>query len=305
MKLPSLLTEFLYKNKRLSLPGIGIFTLDPSAVIPDAYNKNMHTTAAGIEFKNASIHESDDDLIEYIRSHTGKIRPVAVADLASYLALGTEMLNIGKPFYLEGIGTLTKNKEGFLEFTQGEYTIVKHESLSADRPEKPGKRKSVLEEAQYEPQPNSIRRLLVFVAIIGGLAVIGGGGYLMYKKNVFTENKNESNAIVNDTTNNKKDTVQLASIADSLTARRTEKTPALSSSRDSVLYKFIILETANKAHALKRYNQLLSYELKIKMFTRDSNYFKVYFTFPAAPKDTIHIKDSLFREYAHKITIER
>jgi len=40
LKLPLLLTQFLYKNKKLTLPGIGIFTLDPSAVIPEEHNKS-------------------------------------------------------------------------------------------------------------------------------------------------------------------------------------------------------------------------------------------------------------------------
>ncbi|HEX4849372.1 MAG TPA: hypothetical protein VFV08_01135, partial [Puia sp.] len=114
MKLPSLLTQFLYQNKKLALPGIGIFTLDPSAELPDGHGKNPHATA-GIEFKPTRISQPDDDLIDFIRSHTGKIKPVAVADLESFLTLGHEMLNIGKPFFLEGIGIITKNKEGGLE----------------------------------------------------------------------------------------------------------------------------------------------------------------------------------------------
>ena len=33
--------------------------------------------------------------------------------------------------------------------------------------------------------------------------------------------------------------------------------------------------------------------------------FKLYFQFPALAKDTIHIKDSLRREYAHEVQIEQ
>jgi hypothetical protein len=87
LKLPSLLTQFLYKNKKLTLPGIGIFTLDPSAIIPEVHNKEQHETAMGIEFKNANILHPDDELIEFIRLHTGKIKPLAIADLDSYLTL--------------------------------------------------------------------------------------------------------------------------------------------------------------------------------------------------------------------------
>jgi hypothetical protein len=69
-------------------------------------------------------------------------------------------------------------------------------------------------------------------------------------------------------------------------------------------YKFIILSTYNKPHALRRYNQLLGFDLKIHLYEKDSTFFKVYFQFPALAKDTTHIKDSLRREYGHEIIIE-
>ena len=302
LKLPLLLTQFLYKNKRLSLPGIGIFTLDPTAVIPEGHGKNTHTTA-GIEFQPASIHEPENDLIEYIRVNTGKIKPVAIADLDSYLALGNELLNIGKPFFLEGIGTITKNKEGGLEFNPGEYSVVKYEEGLHEKTEKSGKRKSVLEEAQFEPQPNNIRKILLLVAIVGGLSIIGLGGYFFYKKNVNGSNHAEISNMANDTTAFKKDTTQLIPATDS--AKTKAIIPLHASLKDSVMYKFIILETYSKARALRRYNQLLSFDLKIHMHTRDSSFFKLYFSFPALTKDTTHIKDSLYRTYAHAVTIER
>jgi hypothetical protein len=301
LKLPLLLTQFLYKNKRLSLPGLGIFTLDPAAIIPEGHGKNTHTTA-GIEFKQVPIHDPEDELIEYIRVHTGKIKPVAVADLDSYLALGNEMLNIGKPFFLEGIGTITKNMEGGLEFNPGEYSVVKHEDSHSEKHDKAGKRKSVLEEAQFEPQPNNIRKILMLVAIVGGLSVIGLGGYYFYKKNANGSSHPEISTTVTDTIAFKKDTIQAVS-ADS--AKNKAIVPLHSLSKDSIMYKFIILETYNKARALKRYNQLLSYDLKINMHTKDSSFFKLYFSFPALPKDTARIKDSLYSQYAHRVTIER
>ena len=42
------------------------------------------------------------------------------------------MLNIGKPFYLEGIGTITKNKTGKFDFSPGEYTVIKEIGDSHD-----------------------------------------------------------------------------------------------------------------------------------------------------------------------------
>jgi len=278
-----------------------MFTLDPSAVIPDGNSKHNHSIALGIEFKNAVIHQPDDDLIEFIQANTGKIKPVAVADLDSYLTLGAEMLNIGKPFFLEGIGTITRQKGGGFEFSPGEYSVV--EGDASERADKPGRRKSVLEEAQYEPQPNNIRKILLLTALIIGLGVIGWGGYMMYKKSATAEKKKEINAVMNDSVA-VPDTTKLVAAKDSLLTNTQKLSVPIPVSKDSIAYKFIILETHNKERALKRYNQLVSYDLKINMYTKDSDLFKVYFTFPASPRDTVHIKDSLAREYAHHVSIE-
>ena len=85
-----------------------------------------------VQFQNANIAAADKELISFICENTGKIRPLAISDLDSYLHLGTEMLNIGKPFYLEGIGTITKNKSGKFDFSPGEYTLIKENTDAHD-----------------------------------------------------------------------------------------------------------------------------------------------------------------------------
>ena len=72
-----------------------------------------------IHFTNKNIAKPDDDFIDFIRIHTGKIRPLAESDLDSYLSDGKLLLNIGKPFFLEGIGTLQKARDGAYEFVPG------------------------------------------------------------------------------------------------------------------------------------------------------------------------------------------
>jgi len=301
LKLPLLLAQFLYTHKRLALPGVGIFTLDPSAEIPDSHSKNTHLGALGIEFKNATISQPEDELIGFIQANTGKIRPVAVSDLDSYLTLGAEMLNIGKPFFLEGIGTITRQKGGGFEFSPGEYSVI--EGMGPEKTEKPGKRKSVLEEAHFEPQPNNNRKIILFIALVAGLAIIGWGGYTLYKKSGADDQKPpQINSVVNDTTTAVADTAKQAK--DSVLDNHTPVAQNILQ-KDTIAYKYIILQTYNKDRALKRYNQLRSFQLKINLYTKDSSFFKLYFSFPAASKDTIHIKDSLSREYAHSVTIER
>ena len=304
MKLPSLLTQYLYKYKNLNLPGIGSFTLDPSAILPDDHSKNPHEAAKGIEFSNDFASQPDPDLIEFIRVNTGKIKPLAVADLESFLTLGFELLNIGKPFHLEGIGTLTKGQEGRIEFMPGEYTISRIEDSRAEGHKHVRKKQPVHEEPHFEarPQQAGSRKLIVTLAIFVGLIIIGWGGYQLYKKNSLGSAERDIAAV--DAKNKEQDSIRNLKMADSLDA--IQKKLAVEKARsDSPVMKFIILQTHNKEHALKRYNQLLSFRLKINLETQDSSYFKVFFSFPALLKDTIRIKDSLEREYAHKVVIEK
>jgi hypothetical protein len=313
LKLPLLLTQFLYQNKKLNLPGIGTFTLDPSTVIPEDIEKNPHEIVQGVEYRNAPVLKADDDLIEFIKLHTGKMKSLAEADLESYLTLGIQLLNIGKPFYFDGIGAIIKNQEGKYEFTPGEYISLKKDEPENEKKEKADKRKSVFDEKHddYQPQTNSLRKFLVAAGIIGGLALIGWGGYTLYKRNTYQENTNIVTPVTPDTIAAKTDTSSNNTITsappktDSVQLKTPENTVNNTVSGDSAKYKYIILATQNKYRALKRYNQLLSFDLKIKMETKDSSFFKLYFTFPARIKDTLHIKDSLNSEYGTKTIIER
>ena len=306
LKLPLLLTQFLYIQKKLNLPGIGSFTLDPTAVIPDDHNKDPHELAAGIAFLHIPVHHADDALIDFIRTHTGKIRPLAIADLESYLNLGTELLNIGKPFHLEGIGTLTKGQDGKYAFQQGEYAISKLDELHAEPVERPARHMPLLEQENldYGSSGKGSRNILVILTVIGALAVVGWGGYLFYKRNMVAQHKPEEIVVPGVVTAVDSSNIKSLAPADSSKSPKQGISPPLAFS-ESHPYKFIILRTSNKDHALRRYRQLISYDLKVNMETKDSSYFKIFFSFPALAKDTAHIKDSLKREYAHDIFIER
>jgi hypothetical protein len=307
VKLPSLLTQFLYKHKKLSLPGIGVFLLDPAAVIPDEPGKDVHIPAHGIEFKRSSAHVVDDELIEYIKAHTGKMKSLALADLESYLTLGTELLNIGKPFYLEGIGTLTKDKDGNFEFSPGEFSLVRPDEGTGEKAERSGRKKQVMEEAHPDEGGYSIsgRKILLTIAIVAGISVIAWGGYLMYRKSAATANEPVSSQVQHNAEPAKPDSTSANKPAADSSVKRPSAGTSLSRASDSIMYKYIILRTHDKPRALRRYNQLLSYDLQVRMEAIDSSYFKVYFSFPSVSRDTIHIKDSLYRVYAHPVTIER
>lgn len=340
MKLPQLLSQFLYQTKRLDLPGIGTFTLDAAAVIPQDADRLGHVPASGIHFQNVPVPAADDALITFIKDHTGKMKSLAAADLDFHLTTGRQLLNIGKPFYLEGIGTLLKTRDGRLEFTPGEYLVARLDDLSERKGAAPAM--GYDEPPREEPSGNNARQTLLLLGLLVGLIVIGWGGYYLYKRNNYTEPApNQARVIPESTATQARDTTALAGTAtDSIIAGKKDTTlanagakaanppdasamkPATDSPAKAAvnpaavqfmptpgagqsLYNFVILRTENKHHALRRYNQLLGYQLNIHMETKDSSFFKLYFPIAAAVRDTARIRDSLADVYAARVSIEQ
>jgi hypothetical protein len=325
------LSQFLYQNRKLDLPGIGSFTLDAGTVIPQEADRIGHQPAAGITFTNANIPSPSDDLVNYIKEHTGKMKSLAAADLDFYLTTGRQLLNIGKPFHIEGIGTLLKNNDGRLNFTPGEYLIPRVEGSGPER------KVSSHDEAQRdEPGNGNVRQrqTLLLIGLVAGIIIIAWGGYTFYKRNNYVEPAAENKAtVLPDTPTAKKPDTTAASratvdtMANRLAKKDTAKADATASQPTTTppppviaaayvpfvpqpkdgqsLFHFVILRTENKNHALRRYNQLLGYQLNIHMDQQDSSFFKLYFPIAATPGDTTHIKDSLADVYAARITIER
>jgi hypothetical protein len=329
LKLPQLLSQYLYQNKKMDLPGIGSFTLDADAVIPQESDRMGQQPATGIHFRNANIPIADDKLVDFIKEHTGKMKSLAASDLDFFLTTGRQLLNIGKPFYLEGIGTLIKNKEGFLEFSHGDYLLTRLEDGSPER------RANYEEPARdREPQGHSTKQGMLLALIVVGLVVIGWGGYYLYKRNNYPEPAEKRAVVVADTVSPADSThstvkapdtsgrqgnaaIKENPAAEGTTAAPPAKTtvpvatPPVAASQGpaapgAILYRFVILSTDNKHHALRRYEQLQGYQLNIKMDQKDSSWFKLYFPISALPRDTSYIKDSLADTYAAPhVIIER
>ena len=284
----------------MSLPGLGTFTLDKSVILPDEHDRTLHSMPNAVQFQNANIAAADKELISFICEQTGKIRPLAISDLDSYLNLGTEMLNIGKPFYLEGIGTITRNKSTGFDFAPGEYAVIReHGHAEAGRKKQPAA--EVKSESPSRPAGGG--QGLRIAGILCALVIVGFGGWWIAKN--YNKEPAEQNQAVQEAVAPAADTATTKSNIDSLQALNTVTKKASGEDTGAATYKFIILATENKYRALKRYNQLLGFDLKIHLYQKDSTLFKLYFQFPALTKDTIHIKDSLRREYAHEVQIEQ
>ena len=284
MKLAPLLANYLYKERKLNLAGIGTFSLDQNS-----RTQSERTSSEGISFTpDASIKE-DEGLINYISGETGKMKSLASSDLSSYLDIAKEFLNIGKPFQFEGIGTLVKHKNEQLEFTA--------DDVLSDKVKEAGMRElsatSISDEAltTYEslkPQTeknNSYKKIfLVGLAIITIVAIIFFVGKRMYQKDTSNEQQTASESIP------ASDTTKYISPSADTTVRQSAVTT------NKGAYRFVI-EVANRRRAFSRYSILKKGNLPIQMSTNDSVTYKLYFVLAATPADTARMSDSLSTWY--------
>jgi hypothetical protein len=287
LKFDTLLAQYLYQHKKLNLPGIGTFEADASYGPQEEGDKIK--SPEGISYRNVRVLQPDDDLIDFIKTHTGKMKPLALSDLEDYVALGKQFLNIGKPFYIEGIGTLKLTKEGKYEFTPGAYVTTKLEDPNFEKTENRTAGEYREDRIRYEQNNASIKKTLLVVAVLATLALVGWAGYYLYTMNANTATPvdipEENTAAAAS-----QDSLDKARIQDSVNAA----TAAVDTTSGN--YKFIV-ERTTKARAMRRYNDLISFGNKIQYETTDSVNYRLFYSLPATPADTTRIRDSINRWY--------
>jgi len=275
LKISPLLAQFLINNKQLSLAGLGRFTLGDSGEI--------------IFQHDASVKE-DAELVKFIAENTGKMKSLVASDLDSNLELARQFLNIGKPYLFEGIGTLSKNKYGTIEYVQGNYSQEKNKENAGDGRDKTSTTENSF--TDYEemfspkrPKGPATKRIVTWLVALVGLSLAVFGGYIVY-----TKTKNKKEPIV------KKEEIIPVIVPDSLSKTKDTTSIITKPADTSGMYRFVI-EKAGRQRAFFRYNYLRENLIDVKMDTKDSVTFNLYFLLPATPADTAKKRDSLQRLY--------
>jgi len=292
LKLSSLLAQYLYANNELHLAGIGRFYMKSlgsagEQSIPD----NKKIISAEVSFEQDSTVKEDQNLVAFISAQSGKMKSLAAADLDSYLELSKQFLNIGKPFLIEGIGVLTKNKSGNLDFIPDSSLNEKIKDSSNSNSSQTSSTEDSFTNYEEMLSPKKAKtpaskKLVLWLTIIAGLVLAVWGGFIVY-----TKTKKPVSTIETNTT--------LIKPIDTVANNNTVDTTRLPVKENSSAgtYKFVI-EKATQTRALTRYAYLKKLGLSIEMETKDSVNFKLFFQLAALPADTTRIKDSLGLMYS-------
>lgn len=285
LKIEQVLVLQLYSSKKITLQGIGIFSLDGSVSLPADSDKGIVLPDNAITFDyNPKVGE-DEALINAIVQHTKKIKPLASADLDSFLMLGRQFLNIGKPFIIEGLGTLDKAQTGELVFIPGHFITPKIEAPKALKENENEEKSGLFPDYDSEVSNNGRRTLFIIIALI--ILSIAGGAvyYFLHQKSNQEEEVNETQPAQN-------------TIADSAATIKKDTTIVTKTlANDGYSFKIVFKETKDKDEAQKTLNKYREYGHKVIMYTSDSVTYKVAEPFSLPLADTAHIKDSLNKYY--------
>jgi hypothetical protein len=305
VKLAPLLAQYLYTNKRLDLPGIGTFRLDPHAAPEPENTKNGRAIPGQVSFENANIREVPD-LITYISAQTRKLKALAAADLESHVELIQQFLNIGKPFLLEGIGNLVKIKSGELAFTSGQvmpesmkdYSAREISSTSSTEESFADYRKAI----NQRGEKSKWRKPVIGLLAMAGIALAVWGGYTVYKKNNPPQQEDLTlqtasvltslPSVPEKDTVTQRDTIQNTppNTADNATAIGQVAATSPGAAPGKIRY---ILENATAKRAFERFAKLKTFFWPVQLVTKDSINYTLFLEIPSTYADTTRINDSL------------
>jgi hypothetical protein len=303
LKVSDILLNYLLKHKKLPLPALGTFNLTGSYAM-SADDKSIVLPAGSVEFILDPATPEDPELIAAIAAETGKFKPLASADLESLILQGKQLMNISKPFMIEGIGTLQKNHRNEVEYIPFIDETQRQESDL--RLEEPGE--AIRFDNNYLRPPSSknsqSRNITFALLMLAGIAILGLVGYYLYQQSKEISPTLNEGLVMPDTAQNIPVPVQIRDTA-TAAAPVSDTSKPISSilPKDSSVF-FVVVEYAKKDRAFKRYADLREWGHKVVMVTKDSVDFKISFPIKAPLTDTARHRDSLTRFFGKKAWIE-
>lgn len=310
MKISDLLCQYLYQNKELVLEGFGVFTMDPAVNPTEA--KDPPPSYQGITFENNLKIKTPSSLLDFLVERSGKMRSLAQSDLEAFLTTGRELLNIGKPLILNGIGTLTGQVHHQLEFVPGPFIPARLEGRAAEPTfrERVATSEDELFTADEGGSLDGQRRMvLIIVAALLLLLLAGWGIYhFAFQKKSTSQDTSAIQPVLSDgAPAARQDTTASSGTA---AADSSGKMSAAAASHSSlsfdlngpVTFRVLIQTFHDSVHAERRYDSLRKWGHQVEMHTRDSTYYIIMPTsLPLA--DTTMVRDSLSNFFGRRVYI--
>lgn len=282
MKIEQIIVQYLYTSKKVTLQGIGTFTLDPSVLLPmgNEKEKDIEMPENAFQFTFNPKSTEDKGLVDCIVQNTGKMFPLASSDLESYVTLAKQFLNIGKPLVIEGVGTIQKTQQGDYQFIPGHFITPKIDDIPKQLREK--RDESISFESQTKV--NNSRRNIQFAAAGFVVILLGLAVYYLMREIISEPQTIKTESVM------KVDSIK-PTIIDTVTA-----SSIITPKKDSFNFKIILKKYPSSAAVKTAYDRLTSYGHKLIIIQIDSVNYELAIPFKTPLLDTLRAKDSL-REF--------
>lgn len=297
MNFEQLLVKYLYQNKQVSLQGFGTITF--SSTVPDAemISKNKHIPIEGVSFTYNSKALTDTEFVQFFSQQKGKIRPLAESDIESHLQLARQLMNIGKPYEVEGLGMFAMKQDGSMILHVGHYTVPATDPASQPGRLRERTEQEVKEDAEEASggMSSGAKKGLIAVGII---IVLAAGGWFAWSKMqnqapAPVQTAVDSSVVLADTLNKLADTVPAPA---SPVAAAVDTTPVWKAC-------FRTFSGKDRLDAMK--DLYKKYDSTFQIETPDSNTFRMFVLVKKPTADTTLLKDSLGKVFMRPVTIER
>jgi len=278
--------EYLSARGEVSLEKLGVFRLTKEKIVPES---NEFVAPYLINFMYDRKAVTSEPLIEFIAEQEKKNKLLVAFDIESYLEEVRQFVNIGKSFTIEGLGSLTMNKQHEIEFLQETKLESKEGSDQSRR--KRADTYSGYERKSNQPARGSKVGLLVIFIVLVILAGIGGTVYYRFFKNDDHSVPDAAKDASADS-GSQPDTLQKTAI----TPENTALPKQTGSVADSFLVKFIFEVTSDKLRAYNRIAQLREFgdPAALDSIRTDTGYvYKLYVKQKILKADTTKAKDSV------------
>ncbi len=301
-----IVAKFLYKHGTIDLPGIGTITLKNGAPDPEYVSKNRNIPVEGIEFTYKPGVTLQQPFIDFFAEQKGKIKSLALSDIESKLQLTRQLINIGNPYDVPGVGIFTKQNDGVLRLEPGFYINANQEVANRGYKLKERDQAQSILPSPEEEGDHKKRQIRPFLWVIGVLALVVAG-WLAY--NFFFAGNGSTEANSNAAADSLQ---QLVTVPDTLALTPDTNTLRLDSNAapanqtfiagDTATFRVYMREVDGKTEALNRFRNTYSrWDNKVYMETTDSLHFKFYVLIKMAVADTTAKRDSLQRFYQYKV----
>lgn len=307
MNFEQILLLYLYREKKVTLQEFGTIELTAQVPDPDLLKKEKQLPVEGLKFHYDRYAVTDKEFIQFYAEQKARIISLATSDIDIHLVQAKQIVNIGNPYDIPGIGKILKNDNGTLGMIPGYYTA----------PPAPGSgRPATLRERDKQPAippateaalDGGMRRLRrekikIYSLLVGAVLLVGAAiwAFVVYVLPAITE---DSNTMVAETVMpNAPDTTTSATAPPQAPDSTTVPVPGAA---NQILWKAYIRRFTNAGLANEVMNKYKSYGMNAVLETKDTNDLRIYIPIQAALSDTAFKRDSLRKWFARPVTLER